>query len=237
MIKHICTGNLNAPIDSNPPFPGKERHFLRAQIARITHGTSIIPKGLLEVDEETQKEKFAEEFAVPGTEELKSLEVWGHQHPIILQAGRITHVVPPDTPEDQKEELQGQLGEKDATCDRFRGVNEDTPVPGLPAGMETGIAWTTKTVGDPQPYNQLPPKEGTTTYSVNVIKSLRWPGSVTVAQNGRFASIYVGYGLKRGDVCFNPTEPPDIQKDPIDQLEQPEVTSLLFINHYYSPHH
>jgi hypothetical protein len=100
MIKHICTGNLNAPIDSNPPFPGKERHFLRAQIARITHGTSIIPKGLLEVDEETQKEKFAEEFAVPGTEELKSLEVWGHQHPIILQAGRITHVVPPDTAED-----------------------------------------------------------------------------------------------------------------------------------------
>ncbi len=29
-IKHVCTGNLNAPIDSNPPFPGKERHFLRA---------------------------------------------------------------------------------------------------------------------------------------------------------------------------------------------------------------
>jgi hypothetical protein len=73
------------------------------------------------------------------------------------------------------------LGEKDATCDRFRGVNEDTPVPGLPSGMEVGIAWTTKIVGDPQPYNQLPPKEGTTTYSVNVVKSLRWPGSVTVA--------------------------------------------------------
>ena len=30
LIKHIATGNLNASIDSNPPFPGKERHFLRA---------------------------------------------------------------------------------------------------------------------------------------------------------------------------------------------------------------
>jgi len=30
LIKHILTGNLNATIDSNPPFPGKERHFLRA---------------------------------------------------------------------------------------------------------------------------------------------------------------------------------------------------------------
>ncbi len=69
----------------------------------------------------------------------------------------------------------------------------------------------------------MPPKEGTTSYAVNVVKSLRWPGALTVAQNGKFASIYVGYGLKRGDVCFNPTEPPEIQKDPIDQGEQPEV--------------
>jgi radial spoke head protein 4/6 len=30
MIKHVFTGNLNASIDSNPPFPGKERHYLRA---------------------------------------------------------------------------------------------------------------------------------------------------------------------------------------------------------------
>ena len=30
MIKHVFTGDLNASIDSNPPFPGKERHFLRA---------------------------------------------------------------------------------------------------------------------------------------------------------------------------------------------------------------
>ena len=78
-------------------------------------------------------------------------------------------------------------------------------------------------MGDPQPYNQLPPKEGTTTYAVNVIKSLRWPGAVTVSQNSKFASIYVGYGLKRGDVCFNPTEPPEVQRDPVDQNEQPEV--------------
>lgn len=46
------TGNLNANLDTNPQFPGKERHFLRAQIARIAHGTTIIPKGLIEIDEE-----------------------------------------------------------------------------------------------------------------------------------------------------------------------------------------
>jgi radial spoke head protein 4A len=85
MIKHIFSGNLNASIDSNPPFPGKERHLLRAQIGRITHATSISPKGYYEEDEETKETKFPEEkFELPATEELKSLEIWGHTHPIIL---------------------------------------------------------------------------------------------------------------------------------------------------------
>lgn len=62
LIKHIFTGNLNASIDSNPPFPGKERHLLRAQIARITHATVIFPKGLYEYDDESGKEKQSDEF-------------------------------------------------------------------------------------------------------------------------------------------------------------------------------
>lgn len=53
MIKHVITGDLNASINSNPPFPGKERHFVRAQLARIFHATAIIPKGLFELDEES----------------------------------------------------------------------------------------------------------------------------------------------------------------------------------------
>jgi len=71
---------LNAEIDSCPPFPGKERHLLRATVARITHATEICPKGKYEVDEETNEIKEAEEYALPGTEELKSLEAWGHRH-------------------------------------------------------------------------------------------------------------------------------------------------------------
>jgi len=40
----------------------------------------MAPKGLYEFDDELNQEKFAEEFTVPGTEELKSLETWGHRH-------------------------------------------------------------------------------------------------------------------------------------------------------------
>jgi radial spoke head protein 4A len=164
--------------------------------------------------------KFAEEFAMPGTDELKSLETWTHLPEQILKVGRVSHMKPTHLPEEEQEEFEAKQLEEDPVVDRFRALNEDAPMPGL----ET--AWLSKLVGDSQPYNQLPPKEGTTTYAVNMIKSLRWPGAVTCAQNGKFASIYVGYGLKRGDVCFNPTEPPEVQKDPSDQTEQPEPTPL-----------
>lgn len=62
MIKHVFTGDLNADINSNPPFPGKERHLLRATLARISHATQIVPKGLYEIDEESNEMKFTEDF-------------------------------------------------------------------------------------------------------------------------------------------------------------------------------
>jgi hypothetical protein len=44
-IKVLLTGDLERPIFTNPFFFGKEKHYLRAQIARIIHATTIVPKG------------------------------------------------------------------------------------------------------------------------------------------------------------------------------------------------
>lgn len=49
---------------------------------------------------------------------------------------------------------------------------------------------------------------------------------MTVSKGGKFSFVYTGYGMKKGDPSFNPTEPPEVQKDPIDQMEQPEPTPL-----------
>ena len=65
------------------------------------------------------------------------------------------------------------------------------------------------------------------TYAVNVIRSIRWPGSVTVAKGGKYTSIYVGDAIKRGETSFNPTEPPEVQDDPTEQEARPEPTPLL----------
>ncbi|EDW61188.1 radial spoke head protein 6 homolog A [Drosophila virilis] len=44
-IKKFFTGDLEADVVSYPCFPGKEKHYLRAMIARITAGTHIAPQG------------------------------------------------------------------------------------------------------------------------------------------------------------------------------------------------
>ena len=51
-------------------------------------------KGEYEIDEDSGEVKPAEEFAVPGTEDLKSLESWAHKNPIILKVGRCSHIEP-----------------------------------------------------------------------------------------------------------------------------------------------
>jgi len=55
-----------------------------------------------------------------------------------------------------------------------------------------------------------------------VIKSVQWPGALTLSKNGKFFFIYVGDGIKRGADFFNPTEPPEINEDPKEAMEEPE---------------
>ena len=110
------------------------------------------------------------------------------------------------------------LNEKDKAEDRFRALNED-------AQLFKEASWISKVCGDIQGYN-VAGGEGTKTYAVNVIKSLRWPGAVTVAKNGKYCNIYVGDCIKKGDQMFNPTDPPEVMADPDDgaeeRKEQPE---------------
>lgn len=226
-IKHIFTGNLNAEIKTNPKFAGKERHLLRAQLARIFHSTAMIPVGLMEMDQEDETNpdpKYAEEFTMKPVEELKAMTEWSNAYPLILKSGRCSHHIPEDMEEEAAGALKEDLDAKDPSADRFRPVSEQKGMPGTGPTPQTTEAdqlksFVVKLVGDTQQYSQLPPKEGTTSYATLVVRSLRWPGAVTVAKGGKITSIYIGYGLKRGDSSFNPTEPPMVERDPQDQVE------------------
>ena len=47
----MFTGDLERDIITNPFFFGKEKIYLRAQIARISHGTTVVPRGLFALEE------------------------------------------------------------------------------------------------------------------------------------------------------------------------------------------
>ena len=111
-----------------------------------------------------------------STDALKSLEAWCHFPPIILNAGRCTHPEPDIADEEARNEALAKLNESDPPVDRFIGLNEDKQL----EGMDN---WTSKVCGDLQQYNKVG-GEGTVSYAVNVVSSVRWPGSVTVAKGG-----------------------------------------------------
>lgn len=162
---------------------------------------------------------------MPGTEELKAPDAWTNLHPQISLSGVTRHVAPAHItdPEDRKT-WEDEKGATDKLVERFGTTLVDhTKAP----GFET--AWTSKIVGDVQPFSVLNPKENaptTVSYGVNVIRSLRWPGAVTVAKGGKFTSIYVGYGLKRGGTTQMPAAPEEVVKDPPEPKEYPEPYPL-----------
>lgn len=75
-------------------------------MARISHAAELCPKGLYEIGEEDPNDiKLSEEFNLPGAEELKSLEAWGHKCPIILKVGRCSHTPPQGMGAEEQEEF------------------------------------------------------------------------------------------------------------------------------------
>ena len=127
-------------------------------------------------------------------------------------------------PEEEVAAYTEGLEGADPSCERFRDIGEHTTFPD-PKQEGGQPAWLSKVVGDTQQYTDGGEGE-TASYAVNVLKSLRWPGAITVSKGGKFTSIYVGYGLKKGDPSYNPIEPPAVCEDPEEEEEKPEPNPL-----------
>ena len=56
-VKVLFTGNLERPIFTNPFFHNKEKHYLRAQLSRIIHSTTLEPFGVNKTDEDEVVER------------------------------------------------------------------------------------------------------------------------------------------------------------------------------------
>eukprot|EP00672_Neobodo_designis_P018527 CAMPEP_0174839140 /NCGR_PEP_ID=MMETSP1114-20130205/7856_1 /TAXON_ID=312471 /ORGANISM="Neobodo designis, Strain CCAP 1951/1" /LENGTH=549 /DNA_ID=CAMNT_0016073261 /DNA_START=54 /DNA_END=1703 /DNA_ORIENTATION=+ len=80
-ICKLFTGNLTAAVDTLPAFPGCEKHYLRAQIARISHACLVCPKNTFvqeaaedeEEEEDEDAPKKPKRYDVPAPEEPPAL--------------------------------------------------------------------------------------------------------------------------------------------------------------------
>lgn len=119
----ILSGNLENTFNTFPAFPGKEKHFLKALLVRITHGSIIVPKGEFAQDENRNSTYLALEikldpdFKMPDLNELSNPENWSFLHPQILNCGRVNY------PPDLNEEDESAMKEADPQAERLSPIS------------------------------------------------------------------------------------------------------------------
>ncbi|CAD8085745.1 unnamed protein product [Paramecium primaurelia] len=124
----------------------------------------------------------------------------------------LVHLIPSELPEGiEPEAYQKQIENADPFENRLKPISNDKN------------AWKIRIVGDTTDYNPL---SKDTNNKVNngviIIKSLVWPGLVTVYSNKVLSQLYYGYGYKATNNHFYPKQPQQVQSEQPDLPEQPE---------------
>jgi hypothetical protein len=220
-VKVLFTGELERKIVTNPFFFKREKHFLRAQIARIAFGTTLAPKGMFRPVEENPKEIEDNNPAegvlqVPSTLSMGRAEMWVHHTQNILRCNRMTHI---DQSEgDETGEVMKRIEAADPYEVRLKNITLDARVKGgLPA-------WVVKHCGEQDVFGTPKNPNDKANFGTVVVKSLQWPGAHTFFTGGKWMSIYVGDGLKHEQKSFYPVFPPKIREDPTDKACYHEVS-------------
>jgi hypothetical protein len=214
-VKKLFTGDPNRELCTNPWFPGKEKHLLRAQIARITAATTLSVEGFYKIDDDSGKQVEDSDFVFPAAEELKGQGKWVHAREMVLMNGRTAYPeLDEETADPDLLKKIEQQREEDPPQPLHKSIGEDFP-------SDEGVSkdWSCKAFGDSASYKF---GEDMRSYAVTSVTSTRWPGAVTVAQGSKYANLYVGYGLKRDTLPFFPVAPADVMDEPKDLEENGE---------------
>ncbi|CAF4657953.1 unnamed protein product, partial [Rotaria socialis] len=209
LIKHYFTGDLNKEITSYPAYPGTERNYLRAQVARISATSSVSPAGKFkfsEEEEETEDEgaresyQENEDFKGATLSELldEELNGWVHHVQYILPQGRTKWWNPGENVDKEEEENEEEEEMKAETeeIEPEQGPPLLTPI-GADAEIQTTKAWTAKIS------SHLIPQ-----YACAFVRSNLWPGSYAFARGAVWENIYVGFGHKYATSDYGPELPP-----------------------------
>ena len=242
LIKYTFTGNLENKICSNPTFNGQEKHFLRCIIARIYHGTKLVPS-INHYTIEDPESPFKPLAPAEKPKQLKyydliNMENWIHYPPGILKCGRVSHLTE-EVPEGiDPDEFKKQVIAKDPFDKRMKKISEDNKIfvnqklrinswridPGYEDNIYVNpyIKLLDETQPDFDPNEQ---KDNLANFLVIAIRSLRWPGAVNIWTGKENYFFYFGNGQKYLEVNDKPYVFKDFPKIPMDRedkVDQPE---------------
>ena len=242
LIKYTFTGNLDNPIYSNPTFIGTEKYYLRCIIARIYHGTKLVPS-INHFTIEDQENPFKPLTPAEKPKQLKYNDLlnknnWIHFPPSILNCGRVSHMIE-DPPEGvDPEEFKKQIIAKDPFDKRMQRISEDKKIfinqklrinPWrIEVGYENNVYINPyiKLLDETQPdFDPNEQKDNIANFLIICIRSLRWPGAINIWTGKETYFFYFGNGQKYVEVNDKPYSFKDFPKIPIDKLDkvdQPE---------------
>ena len=225
-IKMSFTGQLDRKLFSNPFFFKTEAVYLRAQIARICHSTTLVPRHVMRLQEdstteveENQPEDQDLPIPVPSTQEMCSKSNWVHFTRNILKCSRITHLEPevPENEEDvDPEMLMARVVAADPFEARLKSITDDFSVGGFKE------SWVLRKYGDFTNFNAANPLHKATNSGIVVVKSLIWPGSYNFFTQGKWMQVYLGDGLKFDCKNYFPVHAPKVWNDPEELFCMPE---------------
>lgn len=175
--KVLFTGDLERPIFTNPFFFGKEKHYLRAQLSRIIHSTTLLPAGVMKLEIEdadadglgtvdrlgTVVPNEGEEdkpFVMPTTAMMADSKMWVHGKPNILINGRTAHI-PPEDPTDDLPEGEDPMDAiktmvaNDPYDPLLKKITDDGQI--STGGKFKTVAWSVRLCGDATEYRQSNP--------------------------------------------------------------------------------
>jgi radial spoke head protein 4A len=227
-IKFNFSGDIDKSICTNPFFFDTEKIYLRAQIARISMNTAIVPKSLYRLQEENKREiednaPEEGEIVKPSVPDMCDINKWAHYQPSILLQGKVTHKEGKPLEGEEEVEPEVLLARevlKDPWEDRLKLIVKDNKTLGnMPA-------WNVRSYNVKDYFMDPKTKKSSVNYGTVVLKSMWWPGSVTFYNNQRTQFIYCGDGQKYEVQSYYPIDPPVMmaEKDEVKCYDEPNPT-------------
>lgn len=209
--KKLITGDLNRNV-KHLIFKGTEAQFLKCQIIRILVDCHLVPKGLYELNEETQKViRLKEGVELPKDEEARSLENYVRFHKGILKSGRMERFVPETIIEDERQEYIDKLIESDPQRNPLSPLEEN----------EINY-WKVRVFGDKIKINDLAGENPSDNRAI-LISHGHWKGchNIYYPTTGEHVFFYCGYGVNFRQTVF-PMSFCSMQNDGVERTEIPE---------------